>query len=668
MNSIRSGPRKISSTYNLRLSDKAQTTPNTIARSEMDNHADTTCFGSNFTPIHFTGEHCEVSSFSDEYTRMTDVRVATAATAWDDPETGQTTILIFNQGLWFGDKLENSLINPNQCRMHGISLCDDPFDPGRALGFVDPFTEATVPMEFGHSVVYFISRAPSVEEIRSLTHVEMTNEERWDPSRVGGRHRSREEEEHRKIIASVQIDQQTIHAERPEEPQLTYGEAEYDILLASCSPVYSERTLIQRLVASVRIALCYEDDDRDSLMNEAELRTIAAVDTRARHTALSVEEVSRKFGVGLETARNTLKATTQYGIRHAVHPLSRRYRTDILQSKRKRLNDTFYSDTMFSGIKSIRGNTCAQLFTNRKFVHLEPIARKAQAGEALYSMIDEVGIPDKMVFDGAKEQTGQRSEFMRALRKYRVAHWQTEPYTPWQNRAEDQIREVRRRWKLMRQRKRIPTRLWDYAMVHISKLMNMTARGPSGRTGHEEITGETPDISEYVDFDFYDWVWYWDTPDKENSPKIGRWLGPSHRIGASMCFYVLVNNGEIISRSSVQHLTQVEMMKDDIKARLEAFDNEVQGRLRDDGFECRHEFENAFYIDDEDDGLEPEEPNDTPEIEGYTPEGYDEYIGAQIMVPRENGRIQGTIVKRARNENGDPIGRRNPNAFLDTQR
>jgi hypothetical protein len=44
-------------------------------------------------------------------------------------------------------------------------------------------------------------------------------------------------------------------------------------------------------------------------------------------------------------------------------------------------------------------------------------------------------------------------------------------------------------------------------MVHISKLMNMMARGPNGRTGHEEITGNTPDISEYIDFDFYDWVW-----------------------------------------------------------------------------------------------------------------------------------------------------------------
>jgi hypothetical protein len=84
----------------------------------------------------------------------------------------------------------------------------------------------------------------------------------------------------------------------------------------------------------------------------------------------------------------------------------------------------------------------------------------------------------------------------------------------WQNRAEDQIQEIRRRWRLL------PARLWDYGMVHLTKLMNFTARGKNGRTGHEEVTGETPDISEYVDFDFYDWVWYWDTPDKDNSPKI----------------------------------------------------------------------------------------------------------------------------------------------------
>jgi hypothetical protein len=103
----------------------------------------------------------------------------------------------------------------------------------RALGFVDPITETSVPMEFGQSVVSFQSRAPTMEEIRSLAQIEMTSEARWDPSKVSRGHRSREEEELRKLIASVKVDPHTIAVERPEEPQLHYDEAEYDILLAS---------------------------------------------------------------------------------------------------------------------------------------------------------------------------------------------------------------------------------------------------------------------------------------------------------------------------------------------------------------------------------------------------------------------------------------------------
>jgi hypothetical protein len=62
---------------------------------------------------------------------------------------------------------------------------------------------------------------------------------------------------------------------------------------------------------------------------------------------------------------------------------------------------------MFSGIISLRGNTCAQVFTNGKHVQLEPGERKSRAGKALGLMIDEVGIPDK---------TGKKSEFMRLQR------------------------------------------------------------------------------------------------------------------------------------------------------------------------------------------------------------------------------------------------------------
>jgi hypothetical protein len=50
------------------------------------------------------------------------------------------------------------------------------------------------------------------------------------------------------------------------------------------------------------------------------------------------------------------------------------------------------------------------------------------------------------------------------------------------------------------------------------------ARGPDGRTGVEEITGDTPDISEWLDFDFYNLVWYWDAPHlamTDENPRLG---------------------------------------------------------------------------------------------------------------------------------------------------
>jgi hypothetical protein len=106
-----------------------------------------------------------------------------------------------------------------------------------------------------------------------------------------------------------------------------------------------------------------------------------------------------------------------------------------------------------------------------------------------------------------------------------------------------------------------------------------------------------------------------------------------------MCYYILTQNGEVISRSSVQHMTIVKRIKEDIQAKTEAYENEVGGCLQDDGFECRHEYENAFYIEDEEEDMEPEEPAETAEADDFTPEGYDEYVGAQVMIPRGDGRV-----------------------------
>lgn len=78
-----------------------------------------------------------------------------------------------------------------------------------------------------------------------------------------------------------------------------------------------------------------------------------------------------------------------------------------------------------------------------------------------------------------------------------------------------------------------------------------------GRTPLEALTGETPDISQYLDFGFYDRVWF-----KEDAGlgevKLGRFLGVSHDIGSLMSYWVLPVSGIPISRTTVQRVTNLE--------------------------------------------------------------------------------------------------------------
>jgi hypothetical protein len=45
---------------------------------------------------------------------------------------------------------------------------------------------------------------------------------------------------------------------------------------------------------------------------------------------------------------------------------------------------------------------------------------KATAGDALSRFVEDVGIPDIIVVDGASEQVGKNSEFMRTARHYKI--------------------------------------------------------------------------------------------------------------------------------------------------------------------------------------------------------------------------------------------------------
>ena len=88
-------------------------------------------------------------------------------------------------------------------------------------------------------------------------------------------------------------------------------------------------------------------------------------------------------------------------------------------------------------------------------------------------------------------------------------------------------------------------------------------------------TGKTPDISEYLEFGFYDWVKFHDTYNSDNTNELGRWLGVSENIGQAMCYYVLKGNGKILSRSTVRPLLREEYLDEAEKAERLQFDNGI---------------------------------------------------------------------------------------------
>ena len=174
------------------------------------------------------------------------------------------------------------------------------------------------------------------------------------------------------------------------------------------------------------------------------------------------------------------------------------------------------------------------------------------------------------------------TEFQQQVHKFHIQMHYAENGRKNQNhRAEQEIGILKTRWKNRMAAKGVPSRLWDYGLVYESEILSRISRAPNERSDIEQITGETPDISEWLDFSFYDLVWYhMASNDTSTDPRqLGQWLGISHRIGSALCYWVLTKSRKVIPSTTVQHVTQEDNTHPDTHNRIQAFDVTVQERL-----------------------------------------------------------------------------------------
>ena len=111
--------------------------------------------GSNCVIMHYTGAECDVTPYTDAYEAIKSVPIVQAATAYDNPETGETIILILM-----------TIVNPNQLRAYGITVQDNPFSEA-PISIATEGHEFTMPLQIKGTKLGVSTRTPTDSELQS---------------------------------------------------------------------------------------------------------------------------------------------------------------------------------------------------------------------------------------------------------------------------------------------------------------------------------------------------------------------------------------------------------------------------------------------------------------------------------------------------------------------
>ena len=649
--------------------------PLTKARNHSDTHADTCCWGANGRVIDRTGQTCSVAGFHPSLEKVQNVPIVTIATAYVD-ERGVTWILIFHETLYFGASLDHALINPNQIRLHGIPVGDDPTDPNRKFGI-----EAKglfIPWETDGTTIYFESHAPSDDEWQNCKRIIMTSENEWIPTSVNlkGAQFPREDTIRKTAIPDRRSMQQTV-ARREQ----SYGTTDELLDSVSEGDCFSGlRDLEDRMMSETRVT-------RDH--NDGVYRYNNQVTSKTRHSEITPSTLSNKWRISLKKAEQVIQTSTQRKVRTGTEPFARRKRVDHLDLQAVYINGTAYADWMVSSIKSVGGDTGSHFLAMLGVIQVYPNENHTQetASQSLDLFCVDIGTPKKLITDRAPEYCGRHSKFRANATKRGISYETDEAGRHVKLSGLDvQMRELKRRVERTMITTNAPRRLWNYCAKLEAELMSRMPFGQATRSGYEIVTGQTPDISEWADFGFFDLVWY-HKPDEFDKRSLAYWLGVAHRVGPCMCYWIYTASGKVIAESTIEHVTEDDLRQPGMKKQVDDFSSGVRDRLKDTNFQLKPSEEySSWTIPMADpaygDGTKTptdaeygDSITDTKEEDEIESSVYDSLIGAQVQLdaPSNDGitntlatKRLGTVKRRATDADGRPIGKSHTNPLMNS--
>ena len=347
-------------------------------RLGIDTHADSSCAGKHVRILEYiSGKTYSVSPFHDSYSPKTDVGIINGAVAVDRPDGGGY-ILELNNFLDFTNSMNDSILVPMQARHNNVVIDDVPkglcYHGISTQSLFVPGTDVRIPISFHGPIPYIHVRYPSDTDLDTYEWVELTSSSDWIP--------------------------------------------------------YPDDTFNFSCQSSLNSSITTDYDIQNSIYyNVKRTVVIHKVNSIKKDTSISPESLSKLWKIPLQAAKQTLGVTTSKHIRTNEGKISRRFRTDIFQKRYRRMGGNFsrfYTDTLFFKCKTLDLFTCAQIFCNKaRFTKVFPMQSKSQAHEALTSFVQEVGIPNILHSDDAKELA--QGEMRKKMTKYEIYHTMAEP-------------------------------------------------------------------------------------------------------------------------------------------------------------------------------------------------------------------------------------------------
>lgn len=237
-----------------------------------------------------------------------------------------------------------------------------------------------------------------------------------------------------------------------------------------------------------------------------------------------------------------------------------------------------------------------------------------------------------------------------------------------------------------------PLVLWDYCAKRRAMIFCLTARNLFQLQGSNPYTatfGEEGDISNLCQYDWYDWVYFWDGSAKYPYPKLslGRCLGPMKNEGNEMCQAILKQNGEIVPRRSCRPLNAGELaLSNETEVRKRAEFNAAIKKKLGDSFslpdsgrlltpEQKEKLSNPHDDDTFDPFLGVEEPHlEIPEADCVDSTGKpilqqslaDTLIHSEVLLPHGENLHMAKVLRRSMDKAGKVVGKPSDNPLLNT--